>query len=84
MTTSTLPAILDVHMALLLQLRHASGKTQEQVCLDLGIGESTLSRHERGVTTPTQLQILGYATYYGVPPESIEQPKKPTTRKRAA
>lgn len=83
MTTSTLPAILDVHMALLLQLRHASGKTQEQVCLDLGIGESTLSRHERGVTTPTQLQILGYATYYGVPPESIEQPTK-TNGKKAA
>lgn len=84
MTPSDGVVILELHMTLLVELREQQGKTQEQVALDLGIGESTLSRHERGKTTPTRLQIIGYATYYGVDPDSIEQPKKPTARGRRA
>ena len=72
-------------MAQLRDLRQQAGKTQEQTAADLNMGLRTIIRHERGTTPLSGLHRIAYATYYGVAPESIEQPKpkKPKRERRA-
>lgn len=61
-------------MALLQTIRESAEKTQEDVSRDLGIGLQTVHRHESGKTPINGLQRLGYGAYYGVDPDTIEQP----------
>lgn len=69
-----LPVKLTWRMTLLKQIRELTGKTQEEVAADLGISVSTVNRHEQGKTPLTRMLVLAYAAYYGVDPDSIEQP----------
>lgn len=76
-------------MPLLREIREAAGKTQEDACRDLGVSVSTVNRHERGKLPLNDLQRNGYALYYGVKPDSIEQPewkpkRKPQTKRATA
>lgn len=63
-------------MTLLHELRELAGKTQAEVAADLRTSLSTLNRHEQGKVTLSGHHRLAYATYYGVDPDSIEQPER--------
>lgn len=59
---------------LLVDIRRAAGKKQQEVSDDLGISLATIHRHERGKTTLSHLHRRAYASYYGVQADEIEQP----------
>ena len=72
------------HMALLNELRERQGKTQAEVASDLETSLSTLNRHEQGKIRLSKHHRLAYGCYYGVDPDSIEQPSRKTTGEGAA
>jgi len=62
------------------ELRKLAGKTQHEVARDLNQSISTINRHEHGKTPLSDFHRAHYATYYGVPAESIEQPSRDEAR----
>ena len=67
-------------MAQLRELRNRAGKNQKEVARDLNTSVSTINRHEHGKTPLSDFHRAHYATYYGVTPESIEQPERDEAR----
>lgn len=65
------------------ELRKRAGKTQAEVARDLRQSISTINRHEHGKTPLSEMHRRAYADYYGVAPESIEQPSKDEGRRAA-
>ena len=63
-------------MALLQKLRDQTSKTQEQVAAELEIHVRTVIRHETGETRLRPMHRTMYANYFGVTPDSIEQPER--------
>jgi len=63
-------------MAQLRELRNRAGKNQKEVARDLNTSVSTINRHEHGKTPLSDFHRTTYGVYYGVKPESIEQPVK--------
>lgn len=51
-----------------------AGYSQQEVAEKLGISTASLTNWERGVTKPKEPTILGLASFYGVPRESISVP----------
>lgn len=54
------------------ELREATGKSRAGVASDLNMSERHLYRLERGKSPLRRVLALGFATYYGVPVESID------------
>jgi len=65
------------------ELRNRAGKNQKAVARDLGTSVSTINRHEHGKTPLSDFHRTTYGVYYGVKPESIEQPSKDEGRRAA-
>jgi transcriptional regulator with XRE-family HTH domain len=57
------------------QLRRNANLSPATVAAELGISQSTLHRHERGLSRLNPLILRGYASYYGVLWTEIEQAK---------
>jgi transcriptional regulator with XRE-family HTH domain len=74
---------MAVHMTYLNDIRESANKSQRDVSRDLSMSLSTINRHERGKTPLNDLHRLGYAAYYGVAPDEIEQPSHGEGRKAA-
>lgn len=51
-----------------------AGYSQQEVAKKLGISTASLTNWERGVTTPKEPTILGLASFYGIPRDSISVP----------
>lgn len=52
--------------------RITAGYTQQQIAVRLGIGQQSISKHERGLATPAQFKtIREYEKLYGVPAEKL-------------
>ena len=61
-------------------LRKSNNKSQKEVCIDLGISKSTLSRYENDERTPDFPMAKIFADYYGVSLDALyddfnEKPK---------
>ena len=83
LTTSGPPVKMGYYMAYLKDIREQAGKNQKQVARDLNTSVSTINRHEHGKTPLSDFHRTTYGVYYGVKPESIEQPLKDEGRRAA-
>lgn len=81
MIPSVAPVIVDGME--LIELRKQTGKNQKEVARDLGTSVSTINRHEHGKTPLSDFHRTTYGVYYGVKPESIEQPERDEGRRAA-
>lgn len=53
-----------------------AGYTQREVAEKLGISVDSLCNWERGATRPKEPTVLGLASFYGIPRDSISMPKQ--------
>jgi transcriptional regulator with XRE-family HTH domain len=54
--------------------RRRAGLTQKELGKELGVGSITVSRWERGVTTPSLVRLKGLAEVTGTPLEDLVPP----------